>query len=129
MWQKCPICNGSGLEPSFQVPHGCGVCKGERILSELTGLPPKRPKEINIGDLNINDFNQLDPKNRFDDSGKCKFCGDRLCSCSIFRIKPSCEIPSIIIYNPTQPCVCDEPIVTITENNHRVCTKCLKFLK
>ena len=35
-WQKCPICDGYGTY-SISI---CPTCKGERIISELTGLPP-----------------------------------------------------------------------------------------
>lgn len=35
-WQKCPICDGYGTN-SISI---CPTCKGERIISELTGLPP-----------------------------------------------------------------------------------------
>ena len=49
MWQKCPMCNGTGSDPSWLVHDGnipkCPVCKGERIINELTGKPPF---EINI---------------------------------------------------------------------------------
>ena len=44
MWQKCPICNGTGkihntsLLASFDV---CSTCNGTKIISELTGLPPQ----------------------------------------------------------------------------------------
>ncbi len=43
MWQKCPICNGSGLnyqETSIKNCP-CSVCNGSKIISELTGKPPK----------------------------------------------------------------------------------------
>ena len=67
MWQRCPICNGEGsitkLIPydgrSIVVPSPisgvCPVCKGQRIISELNGLPP-RP---NFGQelINNDDFN------------------------------------------------------------------------
>jgi hypothetical protein len=43
-WQKCPICNGTGDDPFvLELPRStwpCPTCKGERIISELTGLPP-----------------------------------------------------------------------------------------
>jgi DnaJ-class molecular chaperone len=43
MWQKCPICNGTGINyntlPSL-TSAVCTVCKGTKIISELTGLPP-----------------------------------------------------------------------------------------
>ena len=42
-WQKCPLCNGSGIDPTSgtysSVPI-CPTCKGTRIISELSGLPP-----------------------------------------------------------------------------------------
>ncbi len=43
MWQKCPICDGTGRtyntvsSSSFEV---CSVCNGTKIISELYGLPP-----------------------------------------------------------------------------------------
>jgi DnaJ-class molecular chaperone len=43
MWQKCPICNGTGKvsEPlSNNTSTTCTVCQGKKIISELTGLPP-----------------------------------------------------------------------------------------
>ena len=43
MYQKCPICNGTGKDPSqfAKVTSPCTVCKGAKIISELTGLPPQ----------------------------------------------------------------------------------------
>lgn len=43
MWQKCPICNGSGIDPSPQGVYAgtrCRACKGSGLINELTGLPP-----------------------------------------------------------------------------------------
>ena len=43
MWQKCPICNGTGRThntlslSSFDI---CSTCNGTKIISELNGLPP-----------------------------------------------------------------------------------------
>ena len=43
MWQKCPICNGTGRtyntlsSSSFDT---CSTCNGTKIISELNGLPP-----------------------------------------------------------------------------------------
>ena len=37
MFQKCPICGGSGAM--------CSVCKGKKIISTETGLPPSNIKE------------------------------------------------------------------------------------
>lgn len=39
MYQKCPICNGTGKDPQYLDKY-CTVCQGSRIISELTGLPP-----------------------------------------------------------------------------------------
>ncbi len=38
MWQKCPVCDGTGNSPNFNVV--CSVCNGMKIISELTGRPP-----------------------------------------------------------------------------------------
>ena len=54
MWQKCPICNGSGItyntlsSSSFDV---CSTCRGTKIISELNGLPPNYINE-EIEELN-----------------------------------------------------------------------------
>lgn len=46
-WQKCPVCNGLGINLfdignyiSFSTSNLCGVCKGAGIISEVSGLPP-----------------------------------------------------------------------------------------
>lgn len=69
MWQKCPICNGTGkievynLSPNLTsvstLNHTiCPVCNGQRIISELNGLPP-RP---NFGQELINDNDDFNGK-------------------------------------------------------------------
>lgn len=40
MWQKCPICNGSGISPDHLSTSTCPTCQGKRIISEINGLPP-----------------------------------------------------------------------------------------
>lgn len=45
MWQKCPICNGTGMTaPNYQTSSAtavpCTVCNGAKIINDLTGLPP-----------------------------------------------------------------------------------------
>jgi len=41
MYQKCPICNGSGTNPNYlSNEYQCKTCNGKGIISELTGLPP-----------------------------------------------------------------------------------------
>jgi DnaJ-class molecular chaperone len=44
MYQKCPICNGTGVS-NGQIP--CSVCKGYKIISEVTGQPPSTQQSIN----------------------------------------------------------------------------------
>ena len=39
-YQKCPICNGTGISPSFLSTSACPTCLGTRIISEINGLPP-----------------------------------------------------------------------------------------
>jgi len=52
MFQKCPICEGLGeniptLTPTVNcIPTVCSVCKGEKIISILTGLPPNRIQQF-----------------------------------------------------------------------------------
>lgn len=43
MYQKCPICNGSGKigMMSTTAIENCRVCNGEGVISALTGKPPK----------------------------------------------------------------------------------------
>ena len=44
MWQSCPVCKGEGRVRSklhVNMPEvQCTVCKGKKIISELTGYPP-----------------------------------------------------------------------------------------
>lgn len=40
MWQKCPICNGTGIDPGIYSLNKCSVCQGMKIISEVNGLPP-----------------------------------------------------------------------------------------
>ena len=57
-FQKCPICNGTGDNPfMLELPreaYPCPTCKGTRIISELTGLPPVVEEKHNI-------FEPVDP--------------------------------------------------------------------
>jgi len=42
-WQKCPVCNGTGMNTSpgtFSGIQSCPTCNGHRIISEISGLPP-----------------------------------------------------------------------------------------
>lgn len=40
-WQKCPVCEGAGCT-GIGFPYGatCSVCKGQKIISDITGTPP-----------------------------------------------------------------------------------------
>jgi DnaJ-class molecular chaperone len=43
MWQKCPICNGSGntySNYSLNTSASCRTCNGTGMINEITGLPP-----------------------------------------------------------------------------------------
>ncbi len=56
-WQKCPICNGKGYETiaarienleninKKDRHYTCKTCKGQKIISEITGLPPSTIQE------------------------------------------------------------------------------------
>jgi len=52
MWQKCPICHGTGKVCSTVSALEwvtCKTCNGTTIISELNGLPPdfeKNKKEL-----------------------------------------------------------------------------------
>lgn len=43
-WQKCPVCDGSGYEFPYGITCTCSVCKGQKIISDITGLPPHKDK-------------------------------------------------------------------------------------
>lgn len=40
-FQKCPSCGGSGLDQYSIGLVPCPVCKGARIIDEVTGMPPR----------------------------------------------------------------------------------------
>jgi hypothetical protein len=45
MYQKCPICNGTGIDmtsPWTSTDATCPVCRGQRIIDRQTGRPPVR---------------------------------------------------------------------------------------
>ena len=54
MWQKCPICYGTGKIPNLNSSSAysiCTVCNGFKIINKLTGLPPVKTIE----------FSKIDP--------------------------------------------------------------------
>lgn len=69
MYQKCPICNGSGntySNYSLNTSASCKTCRGTGMISEITGLPPNTLFEV----LGI-------PKDRFN-SGDFKDICDQI---------------------------------------------------
>lgn len=43
MWQKCPVCEGTGVSPiggTYSNIPSCPTCMGARIISQINGLPP-----------------------------------------------------------------------------------------
>lgn len=47
MFQKCPICNGTGkIRNEFNSFITCDVCNGRKIISELNGKPPIDPANV-----------------------------------------------------------------------------------
>lgn len=45
MYQKCPICSGSGtITTAMSTASTCPTCNGKRIICELTGMPPQEPE-------------------------------------------------------------------------------------
>ena len=52
MWQKCPICLGTGIDKSnvtFNKKNKCPTCFGSKIINTLNGKPPlKISEKINI---------------------------------------------------------------------------------
>jgi DnaJ-class molecular chaperone len=59
MWEKCPICNGSGEEEKTfsrgnlvtQATVVCTTCNGKKIISSRTGLPPSSIPDNNPQDI------------------------------------------------------------------------------
>ena len=61
MWQKCPICNGTGsvwFPLSNSTSNVCTTCNGHKIISELTGLPPNTTNPLIIKS-NVTTFTEL----------------------------------------------------------------------
>lgn len=48
MYQKCPICNGTGIDKvsAYTAKNlTCPTCKGKRIIDDITGEPPDKIAE------------------------------------------------------------------------------------
>ena len=42
MWQKCPICLGTGIDKSnvtFNKKNKCPTCDGKKVINTITGNP------------------------------------------------------------------------------------------
>lgn len=79
MWQKCPICDGEGRITSnglsSSVHQVCPVCKGARIISELTGLPPNNtvtPSIFQTSGTSTATIHDFVPS---EDPNTCSICG------------------------------------------------------
>lgn len=84
MWQKCPICNGTGISPLAGVYSSipqCPTCLGARIISEISGLPPShyqgRTDTISTGTTNSTTAAHQFVLDEYNSSSqtKCKICG------------------------------------------------------
>ena len=81
-YQKCPICNGTGIEPlsgtAANTQARCLVCDGRRIINKKTGLPPNkisiekvvREMSKTVKDAQINYATQEHVKNVIDELDK-----------------------------------------------------------
>ena len=89
MFQKCPLCNGTGQDESWLIHDGtkseCPTCKGKRIISSLTGKPPvddrveKLPSNIN----EVTFWGGLDKKHLMNTKNPIlKGCRNKECFCT-----------------------------------------------
>ncbi len=59
MYQKCPLCNGTGKDPNYADRY-CTACHGRRIINELTGLPPNYQKVTVLPQIELNNLKNPD---------------------------------------------------------------------
>ena len=76
MWQKCPVCDGTGKNYGYSsllsYDSNCPTCNGHRIISELTGKPPAY--EIKTG-VTTRPCNSFEPSSATSSATTCKRCG------------------------------------------------------
>lgn len=54
MWQKCPVCSGSGsIGIGFPYGETCSVCNGGKIINSITGQPAFEVVTTTGNNLNI----------------------------------------------------------------------------
>ena len=49
MWQKCPICLGTGIDKSnvtFNKKNKCPTCDGKKVINTITGNSPNIYEKI-----------------------------------------------------------------------------------
>lgn len=67
MFQKCPICNGTGKAVNeFNSYMTCDVCNGKKIISSLNGKPPIDTENVedNFGQvISYEEYQKLIKKN------------------------------------------------------------------
>jgi DnaJ-class molecular chaperone len=91
MYQKCPICNGTGtLMNNFGQILKCEVCNGKMIIDEITGLPPQFPEaEVNEDKSNFQGhFSSLGTNIEFSDLSNPSYGG----YCPNLGMKPEIKI-------------------------------------
>lgn len=59
IWQECPVCKGVGnVGIGFPMGNPCSVCLGQKIISTLTGLPPRRITQTTSNSIYIRQEDQ-----------------------------------------------------------------------
>ena len=88
MWEKCPICNGTGSDPNYFIINNntlkCPTCKGKRIISSLTGKPPI-DDTIETSDINeVTYWGELDEKKYpiINKKPILRICRNKQCFCT-----------------------------------------------
>lgn len=89
MFQKCPICNGTGSKAECTPHIPCVQCKGKKIINTETGFPPRwetqEEYDKEVGDLWVKMFCDDETKKIIEDDGvnlfkesieKSKACGE-----------------------------------------------------
>lgn len=93
MWQKCPICNGTGLAMTLVGSNStCPTCNGARIISELNGLPPMWNEKVEQPKINGRQKEVCTcghtREEHYNNEGQCHDCG-----CTWFYKQYTMEIP------------------------------------